>query len=201
MKKQINININYSVHSLEELQHVIKTLDCKTGKININLDTLKSVHVNQSQTSIEDTQSVDEIRKIMLNNGYVDLGLPSGTLWKFNYSEKYIDYQTACKAYKLPTEEQIQELFAYCKVFMLDRSVKFVSAINKNYITLVRYGYRSNGNIRNKGVYLFTQRNEGTKNNVTYIDGDRNSAEYKFLKAEVSEHCSVLLCSKPLQVK
>lgn len=94
MKKQLNININYSVHSLEELQHVIKALDCKTGKININLDTLKSVHTNQSQTSIEDTQSVDEIRKIMLKNGYVDLGLPSGTLWKFSYDEKYIDYQT-----------------------------------------------------------------------------------------------------------
>lgn len=50
---------------------------------------------------------------------YVDLGLPSGTLWSNDYEEEngetlYLPYGKAAK-YAIPTEEQWNELFEYCR--------------------------------------------------------------------------------------
>jgi hypothetical protein len=57
-----------------------------------------------------------------LNDGveYVDLGLPSGTLWSSNYLKKdkdilYLSYVEACK-YNIPTKEQFEELVKYCTI-------------------------------------------------------------------------------------
>lgn len=51
---------------------------------------------------------------------YVDLGLPSGTLWSKEYETEngetlYLPYGEAAK-YAIPTEEQWNELRDYCKV-------------------------------------------------------------------------------------
>lgn len=50
-------------------------------------------------------------------NGYVDLGLPSGTLWKDHNEDGYLTYDEAIKLYKknLPTREQWEELLTYCE--------------------------------------------------------------------------------------
>ena len=50
---------------------------------------------------------------------YIDLGLPSGTLWAADYEKRndellYIPYDNA-KTMNLPTEEQLQELFEKCE--------------------------------------------------------------------------------------
>lgn len=50
---------------------------------------------------------------------YVDLGLPSGTLWARGYEQKdgnvlYLSYDEASK-YQLPTEEQWKELLEICR--------------------------------------------------------------------------------------
>lgn len=50
---------------------------------------------------------------------YVDLGLPSGTLWSNDYEKEngktlYLPYGKAAK-YAIPTEEQWKELFEYCR--------------------------------------------------------------------------------------
>lgn len=52
---------------------------------------------------------------------YVDLGLPSGTLWASDYEKSdgkyiYLPYEKA-KHMNLPTEEQWQELQDFCKIF------------------------------------------------------------------------------------
>ena len=51
---------------------------------------------------------------------YVDLGLPSGTLWASDYEKSggkyvYLPYEKANRM-NLPTEKQWQELKAYCKM-------------------------------------------------------------------------------------
>ena len=65
-------------------------------------------------------QREDEARRQeLLNQGYVDLGLPSGTLWR-NANEggndAHYNYDEAIRIYghKLPTKQQIEELVNYC---------------------------------------------------------------------------------------
>lgn len=57
-----------------------------------------------------------------LNDGveYIDLGLPSGTLWSSGYLSKdksymFLTYDEACK-YNIPTKEQFEELVKYCQI-------------------------------------------------------------------------------------
>lgn len=49
-------------------------------------------------------------------NGYVDLGLPSGTLWKQNNEKKYLTINEAMNIYgsSLPSKAQFQELLTFC---------------------------------------------------------------------------------------
>lgn len=56
-------------------------------------------------------------RKKSHKRGYVDLGLPSGVLWKACNEEKEYDYYSAVNKFgdKLPTREQWKELKDYCK--------------------------------------------------------------------------------------
>lgn len=50
-------------------------------------------------------------------SGYVDLGLPSGTIWKENNENGFYDYDAAVRAFgtKLPTKEQWEELKTVCR--------------------------------------------------------------------------------------
>ena len=55
-------------------------------------------------------------RKELLRLGYVDLGLPSGTLWKTNNEEGYYTFNEACKCFTnfIPSKAQWEELINYC---------------------------------------------------------------------------------------
>ena len=48
--------------------------------------------------------------------GYVDLGLPSGTLWKASNESGFYDYDAAVKKFgtNLPSKKQWSELMNYC---------------------------------------------------------------------------------------
>ena len=75
--------------------------------------------------------------------GYVDLGLPSGTLWKATNESGLYDYDTAVSRYsdKLPTIEQWIELTEYCTWLRDGTKLKFVGA-NGNFILLSAMGTR-----------------------------------------------------------
>lgn len=93
---------------------------------------------------------------------YVDLGLPSGTLWSNNYEKEngktlYLPYGKAAK-YAIPTEEQWNELFECCR-WMLHRSS---SGIYFYGVTCIG----SNGN----SIYLGTR---GYKKDTSDYGGDR----------------------------
>ena len=82
--------------------------------------------------------------------GYVDLGLPSGTLWKSdneNRPEKSIGHFTFDEAYaafgeQLPTEEQWEELI-YKGLWEWNGSGYVVTGVNGNYIQLPAAGIRN----------------------------------------------------------
>lgn len=84
---------------------------------------------------------------------YVDLGLPSGTLWASDYEKSngeyiYLPYEEA-KHMKLPTEKQWDELKQYCNIIYSnfdvvndDSVVKAtVTGPNRKSITLFTTGY------------------------------------------------------------
>lgn len=56
-------------------------------------------------------------RQALLNIGYVDLGLPSGTLWKDHNENGYFSYDEAISqfGYTLPSKDNMEELIKYCK--------------------------------------------------------------------------------------
>lgn len=75
-------------------------------------------------------------RQALLSQGFVDLGLPSGTLWK-NANEggndAHYTYDEAIRIYghKLPTKQQIEELVNYCSFsFQWGKDVNVVTGPN-----------------------------------------------------------------------
>lgn len=77
------------------------------------------------------------------NPGYVDLGLPSGTLWaKYNESKKY-KYSDAVKTFgkQMPNDDQMKELLRYCKRETLSSGCKFIGP-NNHYVVFQFSGYQ-----------------------------------------------------------
>lgn len=76
--------------------------------------------------------------------GYVDLGLPSGTLWKDkNESGAFYTYNEAMKAFgsELPTKEQFEEIESSCNWTWTGNGYKIVGPSGAS-ITLPAAGYR-----------------------------------------------------------
>lgn len=65
----------------------------------------------------EETEEIDDIEDIKQIDGYVNLGLPSGTLWaEYNEPDYYDCYEAQNKfEYHLPTVDQCRELIAECE--------------------------------------------------------------------------------------
>lgn len=77
-------------------------------------------------------------------HGLVDLGLPSGTLWKDKNKEGFYTYEEAVNRFgeELPTKEQFEELKNKCR-WMWTGSGYRVTGPNGNSIFLPAAGYRS----------------------------------------------------------
>ncbi len=80
--------------------------------------------------------------------GYVDLGLPSGTLWKYSnegVGDGFYTYNEAVRLFgnKLPTKSQWEELKDYCEWTWreTERGYK-VTGSNGKFIVLPAAGYR-----------------------------------------------------------
>ena len=88
--------------------------------------------------------------------GYVDLGLPSGTLWKNKNEEGgFYTYDQAISKFgnKLPTKEQLKELKNSCQWTWTGSGYK-VTGPNGNSISLPAAGYRScDGSVGYVGSY------------------------------------------------
>ena len=86
-------------------------------------------------------------RKINVNvpKGYVDLGLPSGTFWKFTDEEGFYNYDEAKRLFgnKMPSMRQWKELIDYCAwIYFDDKTSVMVQGPNGNRITLHFKGQR-----------------------------------------------------------
>jgi hypothetical protein len=87
--------------------------------------------------------------------GYVDLGLPSGTLWKSTNEPGFYTYDDALKSFgdSLPTKAQLDELKYYCEWIWEGRGFKVVGP-NGDFIFLPAAGYRNcSGGVDYEGSY------------------------------------------------
>ena len=75
---------------------------------------------------------------------FVDLGLPSGTLWANKTEEGYYTYDEAIEKFQdsLPTIVDFAELVQYCKWKWQEKGM-LVTGPNGNSITLPALGYRN----------------------------------------------------------
>ena len=89
---------------------------------------------------------IDKIAEdsVLEETEFVDLGLPSGTLWASDYVKDgdevlFLPYPEALK-YDIPSEEQVNELGEYCKIIRMNDSAadKFIYMVlgpNGNSVT------------------------------------------------------------------
>ena len=79
--------------------------------------------------------------------GYVDLGLPSGTKWKATNEGGYYGYDSAMETFgsQLPTKEQFEELISLCTyTWDADRKgANFTSTVNSKSIFMPAAGFRT----------------------------------------------------------
>lgn len=88
--------------------------------INVLKEAFAKVYADGYRDGYKDREEEIPIELRGDQTEYVDLGLPSGTLWANNYETDdkevlYLPYEKAAK-YNLPTEEQWDELLTVCKL-------------------------------------------------------------------------------------
>ena len=79
----------------------------------------------------------------MKTTDYIDLGLPSGTMWATVNEDGFFTYDEAVEEYKenLPTKEQWQELIDECE-WQWEGNGYTVKGKNGNSLFLLAAGYR-----------------------------------------------------------
>lgn len=109
---------------------------------------------SDSYNSKSSAQSTPSIKQSVSQEEYVDLGLPSGTLWKkTNEKGGYYDYDSAVSKFgdKLPSKEQWEELKGMCTWTLTGKGYK-VTGDNGNSIVLPAAGCRyCDGNVDGVG--------------------------------------------------
>ncbi len=86
---------------------------------------------------------------------YIDLGLPSGTLWKINAEEGLFTYNQAIIQFEseLPTKEMFEELKSYCQ-WTRNENGYIVVGPNGNSIVFAANGYNNcDKEIQMVGIY------------------------------------------------
>lgn len=107
------------------LSTIIKILNVTTGKYDKSADDYMELKPESVKTKCREmasslfssSTSKTSTSKKQVPVGYVDLGLPSGTLWKAENEDcGFISYDQAVKFYgsSLPTKEQLEELQNNC---------------------------------------------------------------------------------------
>ncbi len=103
---ETNMN-NQSTHKFEEK---------RSEKGNDEQLDYKDYTIEQVEETNDKDEQEDEESEFIQNQRWIDLGLPSGTLWKDKNEEGLYDYNAAVKKFgkHLPTKKQLKELQNSC---------------------------------------------------------------------------------------
>ncbi len=120
------------------------------GKANAAIDkAIAQAYADGYRDGYKDRE--EEI-PVDLSNGktvFIDLGLPSGTLWSYDFEKKnneliYTPYKGAVNL-EIPTLEQCEELYVNCK-FIYKNGLVYCLGPNGKYIIFAFTGYKEIGN-------------------------------------------------------
>lgn len=131
----------------------VAILDTKTGDMRFESET--SFDAAGYRTSVEEL-ALRLSKNIALPKGYIDLGLPSGTLWKEeNEDDQFYSYEAIVAKYgnALPTKEQFDELRQLCTWTWIGFGYKVVGP-NGAVLIMPSSGYQHcDGTIHYEGAY------------------------------------------------
>ncbi len=163
MKELKELSINYATE--------------KTNEVMIN--TIAQAFADGYRMGYKDREDEIPVDLRDGNTEYVDLGLPSGTLWSNDYEKtnngiSYIPY-LAAKAFNLPSEEQWKELNDNCRwEYELNNGVyKFICiGPNGNSISFYNKGmYTSDGHFNNASIayFWFSDDSDSLEKSASYL--------------------------------
>ena len=92
------------------------------------------------------SNALDSLMRTQAEEHYVDLGLPSGTLWKDKNEVGFYDYDAAVKAFGccIPTKDQLDELRTKCRWVWNGTGYRVIGPSGES-IMMPAAGYRSCG--------------------------------------------------------
>jgi hypothetical protein len=150
------------------------SLDCAKkyaeGKINDILNqAIIDAYSAGYNVGYQDGYKKAEKETIQEEMKYVDLGLPSGTLWASDYIKKdgevlFLPYRDAIDEFNLPTDEQIDELKDYCEISLVeDNGIKTYICLGPSgkTISFTPHGYQTpSENYDMDNAYFWTNDND-----------------------------------------
>ena len=158
---------------------------------------IEKAFVNGYEAGYADGKIAKENDVVKLVDGvaYIDLGLPSGTLWATGYLKDnegrtvYMTYDEADKL-NLPNEEQYKELIGRCAFSPIDYNPDTLEmggyqmlSSNGKYVTYTEQGYYVGNEIRYLGQPLFWLKNEKSnekRRKIAWL-GDRDFISFLFM--------------------
>lgn len=129
---------------MEELRK--KAIDyAEENVINVLKETFAKVYADGYSDGYKDCLQKTPVETGKDQTVFVDLGLPSGTLWSSDFvngDDKclFIPYEVA-KTYSIPTQEQCRELFKECNI-LLSKGQFVCVGPNGRHITFTKKGYK-----------------------------------------------------------
>lgn len=127
--------------------------------------------------------------RILREQGWMDLGLPSGTLWK-NENEagkSVFTYEQATKRGRLPTKEQWQELKDICQ-WTREGNRYIITAPNGESISLPFISYYRLGEYCNDITPYWCYDDAGDNNHAYIFYIDKNSNRQNFIQIQKNEY-------------
>lgn len=114
--------------------------------INVLKEAFAKVYADGYRDGYKDCKEEIQVDLRLYQTKFVDLGLPSGTLWSENYERLgeerlYLPYDKA-KEMNIPTEDQWRELLKECK-WSIDSDKLYCIGPNGNSVNFEETGYLS----------------------------------------------------------
>lgn len=156
-----------------ETAEIVNTYNVR-GKINsmdICIQMAAEIAEYLSKGTLAEQEQAERIRKEELRRqGYIDLGLPSGTLWKDKNERKqtYFDFMQNYKP-KLPTKEQFIELKETCKWTWMGNGYNVEGPNGESIFLPIEEYWSSSYWIRDGGLYMSSTEWEGNTYNSVSI--------------------------------
>jgi len=152
-------------HNMNELEKVAEYAEAKLNKALIN--AIKEAYLDGYKDGCNHVIS----NKVIENEvEYIDLGLPSGTLWASDYLRENGDYVFLPKGnaakFNLPTKTQFEELISHCEASIETEDsyyMKFLG-INGNFIKIRFIEFLENDYMENSSSVNFWIDNDAPEN-------------------------------------